>query len=172
MRDHWSDPPRPRSQAAPCLWGEGPPAGLLFDWLHSRPFISNGPVCCSVMDTNTPQHRPHPTHLQPPAVTAGPPGDASPGLVALRSSSVSPSLADCLYLQIQPNAKTDSVFWIQNTELMKVWLSVPDWESAVCCLQLRWTQTNRQTFKLIKQNVKNAFLFYSVNKNLFSTLAN
>lgn len=30
-----------------------PPAEPLFDWLHPDPFISNGPVCCSVMDTNT-----------------------------------------------------------------------------------------------------------------------
>lgn len=35
--------------------GEQSPAGPVFDWLHSDPFISNGPVCCSVMETNTPR---------------------------------------------------------------------------------------------------------------------
>lgn len=43
--------PSPR----PLSVGWRSPAGPVFDWLHPDSFISNGPVCCSVMDTNTPQ---------------------------------------------------------------------------------------------------------------------
>lgn len=55
-----------------------PRAGPLFDWLHSEPFISNGPVCCSVMDTNAPR---------PPLPLSAWEGDACPD----RSPSLTPS---------------------------------------------------------------------------------
>ena len=35
----------PTQSPSDCLWGNRLPAELPFDWLNSKPFISNGPVC-------------------------------------------------------------------------------------------------------------------------------